>query len=108
MAPSISPTNLPCHTHSGSYSHTKPTLLEKTYRANIIISTYFDKSTNNVCMELIKNRYGPTTERATIKEGIDIIARMLSEIKFEGRNKLFQQSLYIELKEAIENILSKD
>ena len=81
------------------YTIDRPTRTELLHKATIVL--YVDREDG---VTIRKNRYGPTGKVST-KDLINILTRILVEHIFGGRMKLFQESMRLRLKGAINKIV---
>ena len=89
------------HLTTNPYQVSRPTALERTHNASLII--YVDHKNG---VHIAKNRYGATGKVCT-KDLVNILCHTLAEQVFDGRMILFQEGMKKQFKKAINRIIKE-
>ena len=94
----------------GSYNITRPTRKEKQHAAEMVIYLRHKipcRTSDHMILEVGKDRNGNSGVKE-FPEAIEAVADLLTRYKFQGGNKMFQETLKLRLSEAMKDILLGD
>ncbi|MFX1340842.1 MAG: hypothetical protein ACFFDK_19685 [Promethearchaeota archaeon] len=83
----------------------RPSLREKMYMSNYVISLRNLVGGKGVVFDIFKNRYDRRVGEVSLEDAVDVISNMLATAKLQNSNELFQTNLQLRLKEVISKVL---
>jgi hypothetical protein len=93
---------------TSGYRIQRPSLSEKIYMSSLALCVKHNRKNSEVVFDVLKNRHKPLIGEISLKEAVDIIAIMLSRVKLQDSNEMFQKGIELRLKEVISKVLFED